>query len=74
MLSFFNTIKGHIVQAIGAPMAGIGGSFILSMQNDVIRVFGITLSNWCLILSFAYGLFQAILALLKLIRMTTEND
>lgn len=74
MLSFFNSIKGRLIQAIGAPMAGIGGSFIISMQNDVIRVFGITLSNWCIILSFAYGLCQAILALLKLIKMATEND
>lgn len=74
MLSFFNTFKGRLIQAIGAPMAGIGGSFILSMQNDVIRIFGITLSNWCIILSFAYGLFQAILAFLKLIKMATEND
>ena len=62
MQNFFKTVKGHIAQAIGVPVAGVGSSLMISMQDDVIRVLGVTLSNWCLIVSFIYGLFQLFMA------------
>ena len=61
------------MQAIGAPIAGAGGSFFISMQNDVIRIFGITLANWSLILGVSYSLFQFILAARKS-RKDKEDD
>jgi len=73
MRNLFTSAKGHIIQAISAPVAGAGGSFIMSMQNDVIRIFGITLANWSLILGVSYSLLQFILAVRKS-RKGKEDD
>ena len=43
MQNLFKTVKGHVIQAIGVPAAGVGSSLMISMQDDVIRAFGITL-------------------------------
>ena len=65
MRSLFSTAKGHVIQAIGAPVAGAGGSFLISMNNDVIRILGITLANWSLILGVSYSALNLYLALRK---------
>jgi hypothetical protein len=65
MQNLFKSVKGHVIQAISVPVAGVGSSVMISMQNDVIRICGITLSNWCVIVSFIYGILQVILAVRK---------
>jgi len=65
MRSLFSTAKGHVIQAIGAPVAGAGVSSIISMQDDVIRILGITLANWSLIIAVCYSVLQIALAIHK---------
>jgi len=74
MQNLFNTAKGHLIQAIGVPAAGVGSSLMISMQDDVIRAFGITLSNWCLIVSFIYGLFQLFMAIYKHFKKKGDDE
>ncbi|RUS66672.1 hypothetical protein CUZ56_01953 [Saezia sanguinis] len=72
MQNLFKTVKGHVIQAIGVPAAGVGSFLVISMQDDVFRVLGVTLSNWCLIVSFIYGLFQLAMAIKKHARKDDE--
>jgi len=50
-------------KAFALPVGVMGG--ILTTENDVIRIFGVTLSNWLLIISLLTAVFQFVFMLLR---------
>lgn len=51
-----NQLVKEAGKAFALPAGVMGG--IITTENDVIRIFGITLSNWLLIISAIYSLIQ----------------